>query len=89
MRTFTLLPLNQHTGPKLSTYRADATANPVAVRFAHRSRLLTIRTVSQIEKAVKKMPKEESTAAVGNQRRSHTAARTTNNEPAVIARNVY
>ena len=37
--------------------RPNATAIAIAVRFAHRSRLSTIRTVSQTEKAAKRTPR--------------------------------
>jgi hypothetical protein len=55
----------QQAGPKLSTYNAGAPMTvPASVRFAHRSRLLMIRTVSQIQKAAKATPRAGSRMAM-------------------------
>src|SRR5947207_1915297 len=55
----------QHAGPKLPTYNTgNAMKIPAAVHFAHRSRLLTIRTASQIQKATSATPRTESTMVI-------------------------
>jgi hypothetical protein len=46
----------QHTGPKLSTYKIGTNATTAAVCFAHFSRRLTIRTVSQTQIAAYATP---------------------------------
>jgi hypothetical protein len=44
---------HQHAGPKLPTYSVGKPTSTASVHFAHRSRRLTIRTVSQTQNAAK------------------------------------
>src|SRR5438552_2452521 len=51
------LESHQHAGPKLSTYSSGRPTTVAAVHFAHLSRRLTIRTVSQTANAAQATPK--------------------------------
>jgi hypothetical protein len=48
---------HQHAGPKLPMYRSGSPTTAASVHFAHRSRLLKIRTPSQTQKAANATPK--------------------------------